>query len=146
MSDNHYWRNLLGTPMQNTWYGLAYERVCMSHIQQVIYALRLDAIHTEFYSWRSKVSTPAAQIDIVIDRADGIVTICEVKYSKAEYSLTNSEYNKIMNRVEAFVQETKCKKGTQTIIITTRGMKPNGYSEISKRTVTLDDMFVDVPE
>lgn len=145
-TDRHYWRNTIGTPTQNTWYGLAYERVCMSHIQQIIYALRLDYIHTEFYSWRSKKSTPAAQIDIIIDRADGIVTICEVKYSKAEYVLLKEEYEKIMNRVEAFVRETKCKKGTQTIIITTKGMKPTGFSEISNRTITLDDLFTEGPQ
>ena len=146
LTDRHYWRNMIGTPTQNTWYGLAYERVCMSHIHEIIYALRLDYIHTDFYSWRSKESSPAAQIDIIIDRADGIVTICEVKYSKAEYTLSKEEYEKIMNRVETFVQETKCKKGTQTIIITTKGMKPNGYSDISRRTVTLDDLFIEIPE
>lgn len=146
MTDRHYWRNIIGTPTQNTWYGLAYERVCTSHIQQIIYALRLDSIHTEFYSWRSKEHSPAAQIDIIIDRADGIVTICEVKYSKAEYTLSKNEYEKILNRVESFVQETKCRKGTQTTIITTKGMKPTGYSEISRRFITLDDLFVEVPE
>ena len=146
VTDIHYWRNMIGTPTQNTWYGLAYERVCMSHIRQIIYALRLDYIHTEFYSWRSKEHSPAAQIDIIIDRADGIVTICEVKYSKAEYTLSKDEYEKIMNRVEAFVQETKCKKGTQIVIITTKGMRPTGYSEISRRTIILDDLFVELPE
>ena len=146
MSDRHFWRNTIGTPTQNTWYGLAYERVCMSHINHIIYALRLDYIHTDFYSWRSKESKPAAQIDIIIDRADGIVTICEVKYSKAEYTLSKEEYERIMNRVEAFTRETRCKKGTQTIIITTKGMKSNGYSEISRRTITLDDLFIELPE
>ena len=51
-----------------------------------------------------------------------------------------------MNRVEAFVRETKCKKGTQTIIITTKGMKPTGFSEISNRTITLDDLFTEGPQ
>ena len=118
----------------------------MTHIQQIIFTLRLDCIHTDFYSWRSKESNPGAQIDIIIDRADGIITICEVKYSKAEYLLSKDEYEKIMNRVETFITETKCKKGTQTIIVTTKGLKSNGYSEISRRSVTLDDIFAEVPE
>jgi hypothetical protein len=59
---------------------------------------------------------------------------------------SGNEYEKILNRVESFVQETKCRKGTQTIIITTKGMKPTGYSEISRRFITLDDLFVEVPE
>ena len=58
-SDSHYWSSLTETPTQNTWYGLAYERVCLYHFRQIIYALRLDAIHTEFYSWRSRESVPA---------------------------------------------------------------------------------------
>ena len=146
ITDTHYWRNSLGTPMQNTWYGLAYERICMYHIHQIIYALRLDYIHTDFYSWRSKKSSPGAQIDIVIDRADGIITICEVKYSKTEYTLTSTEYDKLANRVDAFVQENNCKKGIKTILITTRGLKPNGFADISRQALTLNDLFVEIPD
>ena len=62
VTDHHYWRHLIGTPQENTWYGLAFERVCMAHIPQIIHKLRYDTIHTEYYSWRSKKSSPAAQI------------------------------------------------------------------------------------
>lgn len=141
-SDIHFWRNKLGTPQQNTWYGLAYERVCLWHVQKILRALHLDAIHTEYYSWRSSESEQGAQIDLVIDRSDGIVTICEIKYSQAAYTITKSEYMKIMNREETFRRETKCRKGIQTIMITTYGLKQNEYSSILLNSITLKELFL----
>lgn len=142
-TDIHFWRTHLNTPMQNNWYGLAFERICLYHYRQVIRALHLDTIHTEFYSWRSREATPAAQIDLIIDRADGIITICEVKYSRGDYALTKGEYDKLTNRIIAFETETKCKKGVQAVVITTFGLVSNSYSDISTRTVMLDDLFMD---
>ena len=129
VTDRHYWRHLIGTPQENTWYGLAFERVCMAHIPQIIHKLRYDTIHTEYYSWKSKESSPAAQIDLVIDRADGNVSICEMKYSQADYSFTKSEYNKMQNRINAFRTETNCRKGIQPVLVTTYRM-PKATSHI----------------
>ena len=140
-TDDHYWRNHLDTTTMNTWHGLAYERVCMYHFRNIIRALRLDSIHTEFYSWRSKASEPGAQIDIVIDRSDNVITICEVKYSKGDFILKKSEYEKVMNRVNSFSSEKKDKKAIQPILITTFGLKQNEYSDIFMRTLTVDDLF-----
>lgn len=140
-TDPHYWRNHLGTPLLNSWYGLAFERVCLCHVRQIIQALRLDAMHTEYYSWRSADSDPGAQIDLIIDRADGIITICEIKYSRTEYSITRDEYHHILNRIECYSRESKCRKGIQTIIITTVGLKAHGFAEISPKFVTLNDLF-----
>jgi len=141
-TDIHYWRNLIGTPTQNTWYGLSFERVCLCHIQEILHVLHLDTIHTEFYSWRSKTTEKGAQIDIIIDRADGNITLAEVKYSQGDYILNKAEYQKLLNRAEAFRTETKCRKGIQTIIITTFGLVKNEYTDIAQRVVTLDDLFI----
>ena len=140
-SDDHFWRNHIGTATLNSWYGLAYERVCMYHFRNIIRALRLDAIHTEFYSWRSKQSEPGAQIDMVIDRSDNIVVLCEVKYSQADYILKKSEYEKILNRISTFSEENKTRKAIQPVFITTYRLKSNEYSDIFQRTLTLDDLF-----
>lgn len=140
-TDNHYWRHLLGTPTMNTWFGLSFERVCMAHIRQIVHALHYDTIHTEYYSWRSRQSKPAVQIDMVIDRADNNITLCEMKYSQAEYALTKREYQNILNRVETFRSETATRKGLQPVIVTTYGLKKNEYSSVAYRTVVMDDLF-----
>lgn len=139
--DPHYWSKILNTPNQNTWYGLAYERVCLTHIPQILNALHLDTMLTECYSWRSKDSEDGAQIDLIIDRADDMINICEVKYSREKYSLTKSEYSKILNRVETFSHETTTNKGVHVALITTFGIVENKYSDITQNIVNLDDMF-----
>lgn len=141
VTDEHYWRNSLGTPEQNNWYGLTFERVCLWHVRQIIRGLRLDAIRHEYYAWRSQNSKPAVQIDLVIDRADGIVTICEMKYSKDDYSINENEYRKIVRQIETFQTETKHKGGVQLNIVTTYGLEQNMYSEISPIPITMEDLF-----
>lgn len=81
------------------------------------------------------------QIDMIIDRADNNISICEMKYSQAEYSLTKREYQNILNRVETFRNETGTRKGLQPVLVTTFGLKKNEYSSIAYRTVVMDDLF-----
>ena len=79
-TDRNYWKNTLNSPLQNNWYGLTYERVCMAHIQEILKVLHLDTIHTEYYSYRSKEGSPKVQIDLTIDRSDDFISIIEIKY------------------------------------------------------------------
>ena len=141
ITDEHFWRNSLGTPEQNNWYGLTFERVCLWHVRQIIKGLRLDAIGHEYYAWRSQTSQPAVQIDLVIDRADGIATICEMKYSKDDYTLGEKEYRNIIRRMECFQKETGHKGGVQASVVTTYGLHENMYSEISPICITMKELF-----
>lgn len=143
VTDEHFWCNALGTPEQNNWYGLTFERVCLWHVRQIVRGLRLDAIRHDYYAWRSQNSKPAVQIDLVIDRADGMATICEMKYSKDDYTLTEGEYKKIVHRMETFQKETGYKGGVQASIVTTFSLQNNMYSEISPIPITMDELFVD---
>ena len=143
VTDEHFWRNHLGTPEQNNWYGLTFEKVCIWHIGQIIRGLHLDTIAHEYYSLRSRESSPAVQIDMIIDRADGIATVCEMKYSKDDYRLTETEYRKIVRRMEVFGNETGHKGGVQATIVTTYALKDNMYSEISPVAITMNELFED---
>lgn len=138
----HYWSHHINTPTVNTWMGLTYERICMAHVGQIRHALRIDAISTLTYSWRSKSSQPAAQIDMIIERADRIVNICEVKYSLDEYELRKDEYEKICRRKNAFIQETGLRHTPWLTMITTEGVSRGKYSEMIQSQVCLDDLFV----
>ena len=138
--DEHYWTFTLATPTQNTWYGLAFERLLMQHIPQALAAMHLDRMHTEYYSWRCDDKRQGAQIDLVIDRADGITDICEAKYSIHEFILDKTEYNRILKRKYAF-DTTVEGKSTRLVLFTTKGLKKNVYSEIFQVTVTLNDLY-----
>lgn len=140
-TDEHYWSNNIETSTENSWHGLAFERVCFAHIPQILIALGVDRIHTEYYSWRSKTSVKPAQIDLIIERADQIVNVCEVKFSKSEFKLTSTEETKIGNRVADFRDETEIKLGIVPTLITTYGLRENTHSSIIAATVTMDQMF-----
>lgn len=139
--EQQYWSHHINTPEVNSWMGLTYERICMAHIQQIKHSLHLDTISTLSYSWRSKTSTPAAQIDIIIERADKIINICEVKYCQGEYNLDKDEYERIKKRENAFIQETGLRHVPWLTMITTEGVARGKYSEMIQTQVTLDDLF-----
>lgn len=140
-TDEHFWENSINSPKQNTWYGLAYERLCMAHIPQIKEALGIQRIRTEYYSWRSKESVPAAQVDLIIERADQIISLCEIKYSKGIYSLDAKEEERLRNRIVDFADETKVKEAVQLVLITTYGLKDNAHSTEVNDRVVLDDLF-----
>ena len=139
--EQQYWAHHINTPEVNSWMELTYERICMAHIGQIKHALRIDAISTLTYSWRSKTTTPAAQIDIIIERADKIVNICEVKYSQDEYHLDKEEYDKSCKRTNTFLQETGLRHAPWLTLITTEGIASGRYTEMIQSQVKLDDLF-----
>lgn len=141
VKDSEYWTHMLNTPAQNTWYGLAFERVCMDHVPQILHSIGIDRIQTDYYSWRSEATTPKSQIDLIIDRADGIITICEMKYSADTYQMTQMEAGKIATRLQNYISENSPKKGVQTALVTTVGLKPGKNADAVQNVIVLGDLF-----
>lgn len=150
-AETNYWTHHIGTADVNTWLGLSFERVCMAHVAQVKQALHIDHTATKFYSWRSKNATPdsgqdtglarKSQIDMVLDRADGIINIMEMKYSEAEYTLDKVEDGKIRQRTETFRKETGAKEALWPTLVTTYGLTNGIHSSTFVATITMDDLF-----
>ncbi len=140
-NDGEYWSHTLNTPTQNNWFGLAFERLAMAHIPQIKRALHIDSIHTEYFSWRSKNIENKAQIDLIIQRADQMTNICEIKYSLGEYTITKDEAKKIANRITSYSSETRSKNGIFLTLITPYGIANNVYSGEVAAQVLLDDLF-----
>ena len=141
-AETGYWSNHIGTPEVNTWLGLSFERLCMTHISQIKQAMHLDRIATKCYSWRSKHTTPKAQIDMILERADNIINIFEIKYSEAEYTLDKEENGKLRNRVEAFRKETKAKEALWPTLITTYGLTNGIHSSTFVTSLTMNELFL----
>ena len=140
-SDEHFWSRNVSSPKVKTWYGLAFERICQAHMLQIKQALGISSVKTEYYSWRSKSLKEGAQIDIIIDRADNTINLCEVKYSDHEYSLDKDEFFKICHRQEAFEQETATNSTIIPTMITTFGLNQGQYSDQIVVQLTMDDLF-----
>ena len=140
LTTEDYWEQHLGTPVINTWLGLAFEHICMVHINQIRHVLGLDKIAVEYYSWRSN-KEKRAQIDMIIERADRLINLCEIKYTSSEYTITAAEDEKVRKRTAAFVRESKTKGGILPTWITPYGLYGNEYSAQVQYQVTLDDLF-----
>lgn len=96
--------------------------------------------HPKHIDFARKTCNPA-QIDIIIERADQIVNVCEVKYSLEEYDLDKEEYNKLVHRRNAFIKETGIRHTPWMTLITTEGLAKGKYSEMIQSQVLLKDLF-----
>ncbi|MDO5139035.1 MAG: ATP-binding protein, partial [Oscillospiraceae bacterium] len=142
--DEHYWNHTYGSPAKNVWAGLTFEQVCKDHIRQIKQKLGISGVLSEESVWSSKGSEThgGAQIDLLIDRRDHVIDLCEIKYAEKEY-LIDKEYDQsLRNKREAFRAVTNTRKTIQIVMLTTYGVKSNKYSSIVSDQVVLDDLFL----
>lgn len=143
-NDNHFWTNGLHSGEVTAWKGLSFEMLCLCHEQQIKQALGISGVMTSVSSWRAKKSEPTkkgAQIDLLIDRKDGYVHLCEMKYGKKEYVIERKDKEDIENKIDAFLSETRTKQTILVTMVTTYGVKHNVNSDIVQKNVILDDLF-----
>ena len=142
-NDEHFWSASIDSAMHRAWSGLAFERLCMAHTQQIKAALDIAGVLSNVYSWRKEAdeTSNGAQIDLLIDRKDQVVNLCEMKYSLSEYVIDAEYEQKLRNKKSVFIDTTNTKKAVHLTMVTTFGIKANAYSEIVQNEVTLDDLF-----
>ena len=135
------WLDFIGTPAYFAWAGLAFERVCFQHIKQIKQALGISGVSSHETAWSSKKSTPGAQIDLLIDRKDDVINVCEIKYSQNEFAI-DADYEKaLIHKLESFRTETKTKKALWLTMLTFAGIKRNQYKNIVLSEVTGEELF-----
>ena len=140
LTTEDYWEQRINTPTVNTWQGLAFEHVCLAHIKQIRHALGLDRIAVEYYSWRS--DKPKAQIDLIIERADRLINLCEIKYTHAEYAISADDDKDMRSHAVVFANRTKNKCGILPTWITPYGLADNEFSANVQYEVTMEDLFL----
>lgn len=122
------WVNAIDHPTQRAWAGYAFEQVCLVHIPQIKKALNINGIISHASAWKSTQSENGAQIDLVIDRRDQVVNLCEIKYSINPYTITKSYANNLRNKIGTFKTETKTRKAVFLTMITTYGLHKNEHA------------------
>lgn len=141
--DEAFWTNSLHSARYRAWSGYAFEILCLNHVRQIKQALGIAGIQSRACSWLGKADDGqrGAQIDLLIDRADQTVNICEIKFAQAEYEITRADDENFEHKAEAFFRQTKTRKSLMLTMITTFGIKPNKYSGRIQREVTLADLM-----
>ena len=146
--DEHYWSNL-DEHKKETWEGYAFEMVCLHHIPQIKECLGIRGVLTNACSWQTKALTDqdgtrwcGAQIDLLLDRDDNIINVCEMKFSKGEYTLTETYETAFRERIEVFRHHSNTKKALIGTFVTTYGLKHNKHTDrYLPYQVTMDDLF-----
>lgn len=139
----HYWSSRIGRPDYNAWSGLAFERLCFRHIDQITSALSIRGIVYNVRSWHApkEKDKQGAQIDMLIDRADDVITVLEMKYTRTPFELTESYQSNLLNKMARLQQYVHNAKTIQLVMISASGIQNNPYADIVQNTLTLDDLF-----
>ena len=147
-----YWQKMRTTSVYESWCGYAFEIVCLNHLDQIVQALGIDGIINKPCSWfyrppknssdeTDKDLKHCAQIDLLIDRSDKCISICEMKYSTDEYEITNSYDSQLARRMRIFRKITQTKKSLLPAFITPNGLLDNMYARKIPREVKGDALF-----
>ena len=133
------------TAKYKTWAGFAFESLCIKHVHQIKQALGIGGIYStesSFYSKGTDAET-GFQIDMLIDRSDNAINLCEMKFYTTEYELSKKEAGKLHTRRELFRTKTQTKKYLINTLMTTFGLKANEHSASSiDKSLTMDALFL----
>ncbi len=121
------WLTHINNPKWRTWSGYAFEYICRYHLEAIKKELGISGVYTEVSAWRSKETDKGAQIDLIIDRNDRVINICEMKFSLEKFTITKPYAENLTNKLSAFRSETGTNKTLFLTMITTFGLKPNQY-------------------
>ena len=140
--DEGTWVNAIDNPKHRAWAGYTFEQVCLAHIPQIKKALGINGVLTKTASWKSKESRNNAQIDLVIDRRDQVINLCEIKFSINPYTITKSYSENLRNKIGVFRTETKTRKAIFLTFITTYGLTRNKHAtSLVQNEITMDSLF-----
>lgn len=133
ISAKNYWQTKSKTAAALAWAGYAFEIICLKHIEKIREALDLEGVASEVGSWRhippKNSLDQGAQIDLLFDRDDGVITLCEIKYSDKIFVVDKAYAQKLASKITVFEKNFSTKKKVELVLITFAGMRDTFWSE-----------------
>lgn len=142
-NDERFWSNNMQSRLYTTWVGLAFERLCLQHITQMKRSLGISGIISNAFSWHTLATDnhSGVQIDLLIDRGDNVINLCEMKFASDEYVVDKAYEETLRRKCSVFKQMTGTKKTTRLTLVSTYGLRINPYSGCINDVIVLDDLF-----
>lgn len=144
-NDQDYWLKMNSDPQWKTWSGYAFESICFKHVAQIKKKLGIAAVLTTESQWSYRPkdkSEKGAQIDLIIDRKDDCINLCEIKFSHTEFTIDQNYAKELQRKIDVFREQTKTTKTLFITFITPFGLRKNEYStELVNQEITLEDFF-----
>lgn len=136
--DDDSWMHLSGKPATNTWKGLAFERLCMAHLPEIKKVLGISGVSTNSFSYYSA----DAQVDLVIERGDRVVNVCEMKYYDGEFVISSEYSRQLSQKIKSLKSVMKKKYTYMVVMLTVDGVRRNEhyYSSV-QRDILLEELF-----
>lgn len=137
------WEKMVKGQSYNSWSGFAFEAICQKHLRQIIKALAIKAL-TEASPWRyiPKKGETGAQIDLILDRDDDSINLCEMKFASGVFTIDKKYAAELESKEQVFQQQTRTKKNIFLTMITTYGVKRNNYYDQQVQDeVVMEDLF-----
>jgi len=145
LATDNYWPHLQQTASWRSWAGYTFESLCLKHARNIIQALGISGIITQVMPWRYQPVSKeerGAQIDMLIDRGDRTVNICEMKYCEGPFTVTASIRQDLQDKIQVFKEQTRSRKTVFLTFVTTFGCKKNRhYTSIVNHDLTMDCLF-----
>lgn len=135
------WTHLSSSQQVVSWQGFSFELLCLLHLEQIKKTLGIDRILNDSSAWRSRQSDRNTQIDLVINRADHNINLCEMKFANGLYAIDKLYEQKLLERMSIFRAETKTRCSTRLTMVTTYGVLKNKHSGLVDDEIVLDDLF-----
>lgn len=140
---NGIWNKLQNQPSFSSWAGFTFETICIKHIEQIKEGLKIAGIYSTTGSWLEKNNSSGAQIDVLIDRDDHVINVCEMKFYKDTFSINKKYAEELRHKITIFKEISQTRKNVFLTFITTYGIKENEYSkELVQNSLTMDDLFL----
>lgn len=139
--DAHFWPHSLNSGTFNAWVGYAYEMLCLTHIRQIKEKLGISGVQNLVASWSGKSNEAAVQIDLLIDRKDDTINICEMKFSQLPYEISKSYAETLQTKMQVFREVTRTRKSLMLTMMVHSGLKANVHSGMVQNVVETADLF-----
>ncbi len=141
--DVNYWLQYQNTQSWRIWVGYAFETVCFKHLGKIKDALRIGGVTTTSGFWKSiKDGKKESEVDLVIDRADQSINLCEIKFHRELFEMDGAYAKELIRKKEVFRNRTETKKALFTTLITSFGAVKNpAYLSAVDNQITLDSLF-----
>ena len=137
-----HWAKEMGTPAYRAWSGFTFETICMKHVEEIKDALGIAGIRTTEGSWIGKGDESGAQVDLLIDRDDNVINLCEMKFTNGPFTIDKKYAKELMAKTEAFRSSTRTRKSLFITFVTTHGLRQNAYSrQLVENELTMEALF-----
>ena len=141
--DNNFWQKSNLSARLNTWRGYAFEDLCFAHISQIKQTLGIAGVNTTESAWvmTSEEGKTISQIDMLIDRSDNVVNLCEIKFWNTPFTIDRNYDTQLRERIQLLIEHIPRRKSVHLTFIASYGVKQNEYSGQVQSIITLDDLF-----